>query len=58
MPLAGLGSEDCGGPAPDDEDCKSERSDRMPDDDDLDVAVYQAEQDSQSSRAQSKFLPT
>jgi hypothetical protein len=30
----------------------------MPDDDDLDAAVYQAEQDSQSSRAQSKFLPT
>ena len=53
-----VGPEDCGGPAPDDEDCQSERSDRMPDDEDLDGAVYQAEQDSQSSRAQSKFLPT
>ena len=53
-----LEAEDCGGVAPDDEDACSELSDRMPDDDDLDAAVYQAEQDSQSSRAQSKFLPT
>ena len=53
-----LEAEDCSGASPDDEDAGSELSDRMPDDDDLDAAVYQAEQDSQSSRAQSKFLPT
>ena len=65
-PDAALGStagrtlepEDCGGASSDDEDACSEQSERMPDDDDLDAAVYQAEQDSQSSRAQSKFLPT